>query len=623
MSESNKLPETVSENFEYFLNQAFSPFAILKGREMQFIFANSAYTTLMNGRQLVGKTLEDAIPEIKGQPFLTLLQNVFDTGVPYHATEIAATALFDGGHNLTTKYFNLSYTPYKNRQGIIEGVLAAGFDVTEQVELKIKEDSQILNSQTYNLFMQAPVGFSLITGDNHILQLANSKSLLMAGKREDIIGKSISEIIPGAEQQGYIDLLNRVMQNGETIHLKENPVTFTKDGSEETMYVNLVYQPYFEGKDINGVLSISTNVTELVLARKESELLRNKFETIANNIPNLAWIANADGWITWYNKRWYEYTGTTPEQMEGWGWTMVHDPETLPSVLENWHSSINTGQPFEMVFPIKGADTIFRPFLTRVIPIRNQDGVIMRWFGTNTDISKQKETERLKDTFLSIANHELKTPLTTVKAYGQMAERMLKSKSDLQTLGIIGKMNNQVNRLTRLIDDLLDSEKILKGQLKFAEEFFDFNALLIDVVDDLQKIYVTHLIKKNLTNTAQIFGDKDKLSQVINNLISNSIKYSPNADRINVTTQLQKNSIQLSIQDFGIGISKEDQKHIFDQFYRVAGENQSTFKGLGVGLFICSDIIKKHGGKLWVESIQNEGSTFHISLPLDHRTQTV
>src|SRR3954471_6882148 len=116
------------------------------------------------------------------------------------------------------------------------------------------------------------------------------------------------------------------------------------------------------------------------------------FISLAENLPQLAWMADASGWVFWYNRRWYEYTGTTPAEMEGWGWQAVHDPGVLPSVLERWQEAIATGEPFDMVFPLKGADGVFRPFLTRVQPLRDEHGRITRWFGTNTDISEQQRT---------------------------------------------------------------------------------------------------------------------------------------------------------------------------------------------------------------------------------------
>ncbi len=139
---------------------------------------------------------------------------------------------------------------------------------------------------------------------------------------------------------------------------------------------------------------------ELALGESKEKLRQSEeqFETLANAIPQLCWMANADGWITWYNQRWYEYTGTTPQQMEGWGWQSVHDPDALPKVMERWKASIANGEPFDMVFPLRGSDGVFRPFLTRVMPVKDAEGKVVSWFGTNTDISEQIETaQALRD----------------------------------------------------------------------------------------------------------------------------------------------------------------------------------------------------------------------------------
>jgi len=142
-----------------------------------------------------------------------------------------------------------------------------------------------------------------------------------------------------------------------------------------------------------GSRDIDRNLTRRQQAQEKLRDSEAQFRTLANAIPQLCWMANADGWIFWYNQRWYEYTGTTPEQMEGWGWQSVHDPEALPGVLERWKVSLANGEPFDMVFPLRGADGAFRPFLTRIMPVRGQDGKVARWFGTNTDISGQRKVE--------------------------------------------------------------------------------------------------------------------------------------------------------------------------------------------------------------------------------------
>ena len=181
----------------------------------------------------------------------------------------------------------------------------------------------------------------------------------------------------------------RTYETGET-----QTVECTLNDAHGTVRPHRHVRPHVEGRSgLPGTelhLRISTERKRAEEALRASE---EQFRTLADSIPNLAWWANADGYITWYNRRWYEYTGTTSEQMEGWGWQSVHDPNVLPKVLERWQASIATGEPFDMEFPLRGADGIFRSFLTRVLPLKDADGKVLRWFGTNTDISALKQAE--------------------------------------------------------------------------------------------------------------------------------------------------------------------------------------------------------------------------------------
>ena len=169
---------------------------------------------------------------------------------------------------------------------------------------------------------------------------------------------------------------------GELIHT-------AKDGRRITVASHQVLHRDEAGIP-RAILEVNNDITTSKQAEEQLRESEARFRTLADAIPQLAWIARADGWIYWYNRRWYEYTGTTPEQMEGWGWQRVHNPETLPAVLGRWQASIATGQPFDMIFPLRGADGVFRPFLTRVMPITDAQGAVLQWFGTNTDVSAQQ-----------------------------------------------------------------------------------------------------------------------------------------------------------------------------------------------------------------------------------------
>ena len=179
---------------------------------------------------------------------------------------------------------------------------------------------------------------------------------------------------------------------GETVMHSQQRVRRIDTGHEVILNVNAAPVRNAAGNVTQAVVTIR-DITEQKRAEEALRENERQFRELAEGIPQLAWTANPDGWIYWYNQRWYQYTGTTPQQMEGWGWQSVHDPNELPNVMERWKVSIATGETFDMVFPLRGADGVFRPFLTRVMPLRDTQGRVVRWFGTNTDISEQRQTE--------------------------------------------------------------------------------------------------------------------------------------------------------------------------------------------------------------------------------------
>lgn len=175
------------------------------------------------------------------------------------------------------------------------------------------------------------------------------------------------------------------------------------DESQHWIRVSVLHQRDAQ-RDTARLLGTIVNITELRQAEETARETERQFRVLADSIPNLAWMADSEGWIFWYNQRWYDYTGTTLEEMAGWGWQSVHDPAVLPQVLERIRKSFQSGELFEMVFPLRGYDGVFRPFLTRMIPVLDGDGKVLRWFGTNTDISAQKQAELALD--LSIRRFE-------------------------------------------------------------------------------------------------------------------------------------------------------------------------------------------------------------------------
>ncbi|PWT73424.1 MAG: hypothetical protein C5B60_08185 [Chloroflexi bacterium] len=230
-------------------------------------------------------------------------------------------------------------------------------------------------------------------------------------------------------------------------------------------------------------------------------------------------------------------------------------------------------------------------------------------------VAERHALEQRKDEFISLASHELRTPLTCLLGYSQLVQRKIAGSDHPLVLQMLASIETQAQNLARLIADLLDLSKIQAGNLTFAEEAVDVDTLVREVVEQLQQTSVQRQINIEGSAPGVIIGDRGRLSQVVVNLLTNSMKYSPQAEQIIVHLTSTTKDLTVSVQDFGIGIPTSEQQKIFQRFYRVAGEHKQASGGLGVGLFIAHQIIEHHKGKLWVDSTEGQGSTFSFSLP--------
>ncbi|MEO7802852.1 MAG: PAS domain-containing sensor histidine kinase [Ginsengibacter sp.] len=230
------------------------------------------------------------------------------------------------------------------------------------------------------------------------------------------------------------------------------------------------------------------------------------------------------------------------------------------------------------------------------------------------------ELSKQKADYFALASHELKTPVTSIKAFTQVLQMKFDAEGNTAAVFMLTKMNRQIDKLTRLITDLLDTTRMENGKMHYNMAGFDFNDLVNEVVNDIQPSTQTHSININLAETMKILGDRERIGQVITNLLSNAIKYSPGASNIIVRSISDAAHIVLDVEDFGIGISEENQDKVFRRFFRASGQAEDTFPGLGLGLFISAEIIKRHQGTINVKSVKGKGSTFTISLPVNKQS---
>lgn len=354
-----------------------------------------------------------------------------------------------------------------------------------------------------------------------------------------------------------------------------------------------------------------------VKGRRESQVTMKSqidhFHLMLESLPQIAFTLNNEGVVDFVNGKWYEYSISD-----------TSFPETHPDDLdikEEFARCKKKGKALQLEIRIKNRKTEnFRYHLLRVTPVL-EEGIIKNWVGTFTDIDDQKKVEKEKDEFLSIASHELKTPLTSIKAYVQLLDRKLKLEKESSEAGFMVKVHDQIEKLNTLITDLLDVSKIDNGKLKINKKPTNLENTIQNAIDTILQTHDENKVKierHGFIPDILIPFDAIRIEQVLINFLTNAIKYSPQNNQVIVTTFVdeEEQEVKVNVTDFGIGIPDYKQEAVFHKFYRVE-ESSLQFQGMGIGLYICSEIIKQHHGSIGVSSIVDEGSTFYFTLPLN------
>ena len=359
---------------------------------------------------------------------------------------------------------------------------------------------------------------------------------------------------------------------------------------------------------------------ELQLSNKElqdtrEQLARSRTRYLIEAMPHIVATTASDGTLDYANQHLMNYLGLTFEEVQQGKWFDAVHPTDKKRLITTWKRRLQEKENLQIEFRFKRSDGEYLWHLAIAKPVvKKPDDQLDLWIVTLTNIHDQKLMEEKKDEFIGIASHELKTPLTSAKAYAQMLQILLKKEPNEEALLYVKRTNLFIDRLNNLIAELLDITKIQHGKLQMNPAPFDFNNMVADTVELIQHSKPKHHIHLHGAASHTVIGDKDRIQQVLINLLTNAIKYSPGADRVDINIINEKNRLCVKVQDYGIGIPKSDQQKIFDRFYRVEDE-ATKFQGLGIGLFISAEIIKRHDGDIWVESSPNKGSTFYFTLP--------
>ncbi|MCW8108426.1 PAS domain-containing protein [Alteromonas ponticola] len=602
------------------LNSKF-PMFLAWGPQLALLY-NDAYVNLLGNKH----------PASLGRPFEEVWSEIWEDITPIVEQAMAGESTYHENLPLTLKrkgyeestWFTFSYSSIYAEDGTVAGMYCACTETTQQVLATRERKNEIEHLR--QLFQQAPGIIAVLRGKEYVFELVNDAYQQLVGDRE-LIGKKARVAIPEVEDQGFFELLDSVYESGEPYVGRGIPVKLRRPPSDELelYYVDFIYQPIRDASgQITGIFIEGSDVSEAVkatLALRESE---KHLRQLANNIPHLAWLAEPDGQIMWFNDRWYEYTGTTSEQVTGWKWTELHEPKYLPMVLSTYKRCLQSGEPFELSFPLRSASGEFRTFFTRATPLRDEAGNILQWLGTNTDIHDReivqeelKTANRRKDEFLAMLAHELRNPLAPIGTAAELLNHSYAEPSLVKKASNI--ISRQVEHMTGLVDDLLDVSRVTRGLISMQLEPVDISTVINDAVEQVSTMIEQkrqQLVVNTSSTQAIVDGDRTRLTQVLANILNNASRYTPMNGHIQLHLGVHANEIEIAIQDDGIGIEDTLLPHIFDHFTQAERSPDRAQGGLGLGLALVKSLVELHNGRVTAKSEGlNKGSRFTVLLP--------
>ncbi len=566
-----------------------------------FVEVNPVFEQQSGLKDAAGKTILELVPDFE-RKWMEIFGKVVATG--------QSTQLVEGSVALGRMF---EINAFKVGEAESRRVAVLFTDVTER---KRAEQTLVASESRFrNIVEKTSTPICILKGEDMILDVANESVFKIWHVGNEAIGKPFLEIIPEMKDQPFMGYLLDVYKNGITHYGQEEPAYFIREnGEKETLYFNFVYQPYREDDGtITGVMVLATDVSEQVLARRKIEESEEQFRILTNSMPQKIWTADAKGNKNYFNQTLLDYAGFSFEELKGEGWQKIIHPDDWEKDKKQWEESISTGKDYETENRLLRKDGEYLWHLTRAVALKDEDGKIKMWVGSKTEIHDQKTKEQAKDEFIAIASHELKTPLTTAKAYIQLVQLSMEKTND-KDLMFAKKAGESIDRLNNLIAELLDVSKIQNGKLPLHISTFNFNDMITASIEQLQYGAPMYSIIKSGEIDQPVTGDKQRLQQVVINLLTNAIKYSPKNYKVFVHLVKENGEVTVSVKDNGIGIRKENLKKIFERYYREDGRS-IHFQGLGIGLSICYEIIQRHNGKIWVQSEPDRGSTFYFTLP--------
>jgi PAS domain S-box-containing protein len=505
--------------------------------------------------------------------------------------------------------------PLVGPDGKTTGWVGMNTDITERKNVEMERDRA--NALLTTILDSSPDVILAKDREGRYLALNEATARIIGLPVAEVVGRTDGEISKPEVAGPIMEVDRQVMRSGKTMSIDEQ---YSDPGGKVYFFQSIKAPLRNEIGAPVGVVVVARDVTKQKQAEEALRKSEEEFRTLADNISQLAWMTDEFGSILWYNQRWYDYTGTTLETMRGWGWREVHHPNHVERVVAHIKHCFETGKTWEDTFPLRGKDGTYRWFLSHALPIRDEENRIIRWFGTNTDITQHLKTEqelrRANDDLEQFAysvSHDLQEPLRSVSIYSELLIRRCADRLDDEAQEFLRYLAEGAARMEALVGDLLEYTRVVK--LDASSEKTDSNRALATVLSNLAET-VAELDAKIISgDLPTVRASGVHVQQIFQNLIGNALRYrGSESPVVQIEARQHDGGFTLfSVKDNGIGFEPKYKEQIFGLFKRL--HTSAEYPGTGLGLAICRRIIERYRGRIWAESTPGEGSTFYFTLP--------
>ena len=667
---SRELEERIAQGIKAIANSESSlrslvmtahyPLMILRGRDWIIEIANQPLVNLWDKtiEEVTGHKLMDILPEIEDQPFPAFLKQVYDSGVGYGQEE--QIFHYNSPKGPATKYVSFYYDPLRDDKGDVVGIIVAADDITTKVqqrqmleealakeqalteemnvlneelaatveelsaanedlqasqeEIKRKNEDLIQSEARFRLLIkQAPVGICVIRSHDLYVLEANDSYLSLVGKeRTELEGRTIWEAISEVAED-YAPILNQVIQTGLPFVATEHQVTLLRYGKPEEIFIDFVYEPVLktEGK-VTAILVVAIDVTEKVKARKaiEDAGQRTRLAVESADIGTFEYSYVTNKVVT--SERFNEIFGVAAATSRLELLDSLHPDDVHLSAKAHAAAAIKGKMMYEARVVHKDKSIHWIRVQAKVF--YGGEGIPEKLMGTVLDVTDFKRLQQQKDDFISIASHELKTPITSLKASLQFLQRIKDTPEHELFPRLLTQAERSMERVSSLIEDLLNVSNMNKDATILNKKTFTIKDLLDDCCGHIRELGKHKLVFEG-DPFLQVHADERRVDQVVVNFVNNAVKYAPKSSEIYLRAEQIDGFAKISVRDTGPGIPPEKQKQIFERYFR-GDSNGREVSGLGLGLYISADIVHRHDGEIGVYSEEGQGATFWFTLPL-------